>query len=144
MGVKYGAPIYLHIRNHCKQLLQAVIFNHTTHTHTCAQLASLIFIENQLALLLVNRPEHKLCKKIGYHWDLLLVGLLAGLNGLLGVPFMCAAAVRSVQHLQALSVYTSRNAPGEKPKLLRVHEQRVTNITVHILIRKPLLFVCIS
>ena len=43
---------------------------------------------------------------------------------------------RSLQHIQALSVYSAHNAPGEKPKLLKVHEQRLTNVAVHMLIRE--------
>ena len=73
-------------------------------------------------------------KPVGYHWDLFIVGILSGLFGLLGVPWICAASVRSYQHLQALSVFTKHNAPGEKPKLVKVHEQRVTNIVIHCLI----------
>ena len=41
---------------------------------------------------------------------------------------------RSVQHVQAMSVFKAHKAPGEKPKLLRVYEQRMTNILVHMLI----------
>ena len=58
------------------------------------QLAILIFIENQLALILVNKAEHKLQKAVGYHYDLLLVALVNGLGGVMGMPWVCAAAVR--------------------------------------------------
>ena len=110
-----------------------------THTHTHArQLSLLIFIENQLTVLLVNKPEHKLQKEVGYHFDLLIVAILAGICGLLGLPWVCAASIRSVQHLQALSVFTTKNPPGEKPRLLYVYEQRVTNIVVHFLISELL------
>ena len=91
-------------------------------------------MENQLCLILVNKPEHKLKKPVGYHLDLSIVAILSGFSGLLGSPFLCAAPVRSLQHLQALSVYTKKTAPGEKPKLLRVNEQRVATIIVHVLI----------
>ena len=94
----------------------------------------LIFIENQLALILVNKPENKLTKPVGYHLDLSLVAVLAGVCGLLGSPFLCGAPVRSIQHLQALSVFTRKHAPGEKPRLLRVHEQRVATVLVHVMI----------
>lgn len=97
-------------------------------------LGTLIFIENQLTLLLVNKHEHKLRKGVGYHFDLVIVGCLAGVCGIMGLPWHCAASVRSVQHLQALSIFSRRNAPGEKPKLEGIYEQRVTNIAVHFLI----------
>ena len=64
----------------------------------------------------------------------MIVGILAGLCGLFGMPWFCAASVRSIQHVQALSVFSRKNAPGEKPQLLRVYEQRVTNTVVHLLI----------
>ncbi|CAI8027990.1 Anion exchange protein 3 [Geodia barretti] len=33
-----------------------------------------------------------------------------------------------------MSVFKAHNAPGEKPVLLRVYEQRMTNVVVHLLI----------
>ena len=58
------------------------------------QLATLIFIENQLTCIVVNKPEHKLQKAVGYHYDLLLVALLNGVGGIMGMPWVCAASVR--------------------------------------------------
>ena len=55
-------------------------------------------------------------------------------SGVIGLPFLCAATVRSVTHLNALCVYSKTYAPGEKPKLEYVIEQRVTAIFVHIII----------
>ena len=89
-----------------------------------------------MTLLLVNKHEHKLCKGVGYHFDLVIVGCLAGVCCIMGLPWHCAAPVRSIQHLQALSIFSRRNAPGEKPKLEGIYEQRVTNIAVHFLICK--------
>lgn len=63
----------------------------------------------------------------------------AGVCGLLGMPWVCGAPIRSVQHLQALSVYSTKNPPGEKPKLLFIREQRVTTFVVHFLISE---YVC--
>ena len=121
---------------YCNNCTLFTIFSH------CLQLSILIFIENQLALITVNKPEHKLTKPVGYHLDLALVGILAGFSGILGLPFLCGAPIRSLQHLQALSVYTKKQAPGEKPTLIRIHEQRLTTIAVHILISElyPLVF----
>lgn len=73
-------------------------------------------------------------KGSGYHFDLCIVSVLAGLCGILGLPWQCAAPVRSVQHLQSLSYFSRKTAPGEKPQLEGVYEQRVTNIVVHMLI----------
>ena len=100
------------------------------------QFSILIFVENQLALIFVNNPEHKLTKPVGYHIDLFLVSILSGVAGLIGIPFLCGAPVRSIQHLQALSVFTKKHAPGEKPGLVKIHEQRLTSFAVHVLISK--------
>ena len=89
-----------------------------------------------MTLLLINKHEHHLVKGVGYHFDLLLVGIFAGICGIFGLPWLCAASVRSIQHLQALSRYSRKNAPGEKARLEGVYEQRVTNIAVHTLIRE--------
>lgn len=47
---------------------------------------------------------------------------------------MCSATVRSVTHVSALSVFSRTHAPGEKPQLLEVKEQRLTSLAVHVMI----------
>ena len=84
--------------------------------------------------MIVNKKDRKLKKGSGYHLDLFLIGLFATLCGILGLPFVCAATVRSVTHVSALTVYSRTHAPGEKPQLEEVKEQRVTGITVHIMV----------
>ncbi len=73
-------------------------------------------------------------KGSGFHLDLLLVGVAGVYLGLLGLPFMVCAAVKSITHVSALSVYSTSYAPGEKPQLLGVLEQRVTTVLVGLLI----------
>jgi len=75
-------------------------------------------------------------KGSGYHLDILVIGLLTMVGGFLGSPFMVSATVRSVAHVSALSVFSRTHAPGEKPKLEQVYEQRLTALAVHILIGK--------
>lgn len=53
---------------------------------------------------------------------------------------MCAAPVRTLAHWASLSVYTKTYIPGEKPKLIDVKEQRLTNICVHLAIGKICLY----
>lgn len=84
--------------------------------------------------MILNKKERKLKKGSGYHLDQLLLGFLTLLGGLFGLPWMCAATVRTVAHVSALSEYSRTHAPGEKPQLLGVKEQRVTNFAVHLLI----------
>lgn len=56
------------------------------------------------------------------------------INSLFGLPWMCAAPVRTLAHWASLTVYSKTYIPGEKPKLIDVKEQRLTNICVHLAI----------
>ena len=85
---------------------------------------------------IVNKKDRMLKKGSGYHLDIVVIGLLTLVGGFMGAPFMVAATVRSVAHLSSLSVFSRTHAPGEKPKLEHVFEQRVTALAVHILIGK--------
>ena len=84
--------------------------------------------------MIINKKDRKLKKGSGYHLDMFVIGFLAVISGVLGVPFMCSATVRSVTHVSALCVYSRTHAPGEKPQLIRVFEQRITALAVHILV----------
>lgn len=59
---------------------------------------------------------------------------------LAGLPVLTVATVRSVSHVSSLSVYSTTHAPGEKPTLERVYEQRVTALAVHIMMGKYCLY----
>lgn len=75
-------------------------------------------------------------KGSGFHLDTFIIGCMAVMNGLLGLPLVWAATVRSVTHVGALSVFSKSHAPGEKPKLIKVIEQRITALFIHIVIGK--------
>lgn len=77
---------------------------------------------------------NKVIKGTGYHLDILIAGLLVSISGLFGLPWICAAPVRSIAHVASLSKYSNTHAPGEKARLIDINDQRVTNIGVHILI----------
>ena len=62
------------------------------------------------------------------------MGIFALVCGVFGLPFMVAATVRSVAHVSALTCFSRSQAPGVKPKLEGVHEQRLTNLAVHVMI----------
>jgi anion exchange protein len=93
----------------------------------------LIFIETQIVNVIVNKPERKLQKGSGFHFDTLLIGIFCLMSGFIGFPMMGVAAVRSITHINALSVYSNTNAPGEKPRLVHVYEQRVTIVLAHLI-----------
>lgn len=86
-----------------------------------------------LSRLLLFSKERGLKKPMGFHWDLVLCGALMFASSLFGLPWMCAAAVQSLTHATSLTIM-KRTAPGEKPTVDCVVEQRVTTIVVSILI----------
>uniref|UniRef100_A0A8C5WXL9 Anion exchange protein n=1 Tax=Laticauda laticaudata TaxID=8630 RepID=A0A8C5WXL9_LATLA len=94
----------------------------------------LIFMDQQITAVIVNRKEHKLKKAAGYHLDLFWVGVLLAVCSFMGLPWYVAATVISIAHIDSLKMETETSAPGEQPEFLGVREQRVTGIIVFILI----------
>lgn len=94
----------------------------------------LIFMETQITTLIVSKKERMLVKGSGFHLDLLLIVVLGGCSAMFGLPWMAAATVRSVTHVNALTVMSKAVAPGDKPRIQEVKEQRVTGLLVSILV----------
>ncbi|XP_042715214.1 electrogenic sodium bicarbonate cotransporter 4 isoform X4 [Chrysemys picta bellii] len=93
----------------------------------------LIFMDQQITAVIVNRKEHKLRKAAGYHLDLFWVGVLMAVCSFMGLPWYVAATVISIAHIDSLKMETETSAPGEQPQFLGVREQRVTGIIVFVL-----------
>ncbi|XP_062913137.1 electrogenic sodium bicarbonate cotransporter 4-like isoform X6 [Mobula hypostoma] len=93
----------------------------------------LIFMDQQITGVIVNRKEHKLRKGAGYHLDLFWVGLLIAVCSFMGLPWYVAATVISIAHIDGLKMETETSAPGEQPQFLGVREQRLTGLVVFIL-----------
>ncbi|XP_064598631.1 electrogenic sodium bicarbonate cotransporter 1-like isoform X2 [Liolophura sinensis] len=93
----------------------------------------LIFMDQQITAVIVNRKENKLKKGSGYHLDMFVVALLIAACSLLGLPWYVAATVSAIAHIMSLKKESECNAPGEKPVFLGVREQRVTALLVGIL-----------
>uniref|UniRef100_A0A670KJD3 Anion exchange protein n=1 Tax=Podarcis muralis TaxID=64176 RepID=A0A670KJD3_PODMU len=94
----------------------------------------LIFMETQITTLIISKKERKLQKGSGFHLDLLLIVAMGGFCALFGLPWLAAATVRSVTHANALTVMSKAVAPGDKPKIQEVKEQRVTGLVVALLV----------
>ncbi|XP_072322027.1 anion exchange protein 3 [Eucyclogobius newberryi] len=94
----------------------------------------LIFMETQITSLIVSKKERRLVKGSGFHLDLLLIVILGAVCPLFGLPWLTAATVRSVTHVNALTVMSKATAPGEKPMIQEVKEQRVTGMLVSVLV----------
>ncbi|XP_041065855.1 electrogenic sodium bicarbonate cotransporter 4 [Carcharodon carcharias] len=93
----------------------------------------LIFMDQQITGVIVNRKEHKLRKGAGYHLDLFWVGLLLAICSFTGLPWYVAATVISIAHIDGLKMETETSAPGEQPQFLGVREQRLTGVVVFVL-----------
>ncbi|XP_061738115.1 sodium bicarbonate cotransporter 3-like isoform X2 [Nerophis ophidion] len=93
----------------------------------------LIFMDQQITAVIINRKEHKLKKGCGYHLDLLIVAVMLGVCSIMGLPWFVAATVLSISHVNSLKVESGCSAPGEQPKFLGIREQRVTGFMIFIL-----------
>ncbi|XP_053956547.1 anion exchange protein 3 isoform X2 [Anastrepha ludens] len=94
----------------------------------------LIFMESHISELIVDKPERGLKKGSGLHLDIVILGFLNTCCGLFGTPWHCAATVRSVTHVSALTVMSRTHAPGESPRIIDVKEQRVSGFFVSLMI----------
>ncbi|XP_034839338.1 electroneutral sodium bicarbonate exchanger 1 isoform X5 [Maniola hyperantus] len=94
----------------------------------------LIFMDQQITAVIVNRKENKLKKGCGYHLDLFVLAILIQICSIMGLPWFVAATVLSINHVNSLKVESECAAPGEKPQFLGVREQRVTHILIFLTI----------
>ncbi|XP_001601955.2 band 3 anion transport protein isoform X3 [Nasonia vitripennis] len=94
----------------------------------------LVFMETQISELIIDKKERKLRKGNGYHMDIVVVCLMNFGCGLIGAPWCCAASVRSLTHVNAVTVMSRTHAPGDKPHIVEVKEQRVSSLLVAILV----------
>lgn len=94
----------------------------------------LIFMDQQITSVIINRKENKLKKGGGYHLDLMVLCILIFICSLMGLPWFVAATVLSINHVNSLKLESECAAPGEKPQFLGVREQRVTHILIFLTI----------
>ncbi|XP_033179941.1 sodium-driven chloride bicarbonate exchanger isoform X2 [Bombus impatiens] len=94
----------------------------------------LIFMDQQITAVIVNRKENKLKKGCGYHLDLFVLAILIEICSVMGLPWFVAATVLSINHVNSLKLESECAAPGEKPQFLGVREQRVTHILIFLMI----------
>ncbi len=79
-------------------------------------LTILIFMDQHITAVIINRKANKLKKSAGYHLDLLIVLICMALNSLFGLPWFVAGTVLSMNHVIALRKMSTRTLPGEAPK----------------------------
>uniref|UniRef100_A0A8C3GKL8 Anion exchange protein n=1 Tax=Cairina moschata TaxID=8855 RepID=A0A8C3GKL8_CAIMO len=93
----------------------------------------LIFMDQQITAVIVNRKEHRLKKGCGYHLDLFMVAVMLGVCSVMGLPWFVAATVLSITHVNSLKLESGCSAPGEQPRFLGIREQRVTGLMIFVL-----------
>lgn len=64
----------------------------------------LVFMETHISELIVDKPERGLKKGSGLHLDIVLLSFLNIVCGFFGMPWHCAATVRSVTHVSAVTI----------------------------------------
>jgi len=70
--------------------------------------------------LIIDKKERRLKKGSGFHLDIVIVCIANVGCGLLGAPWQCAATVRSIAHVSAVTVMSRTHAPGDKPHIIEV------------------------
>nr|XP_020012660.1 anion exchange protein 4 isoform X6 [Castor canadensis] len=96
-------------------------------------LSILIFMDQQITAVILNRAEYRLQKGGGFHLDLFCVAVLMLLTSVLGLPWYVSATVISLAHMDSLRRESRACVPGEAPSFLGIREQRVTGLMVFIL-----------
>ena len=104
-------------------------------------LTVLVFLDQNITARIVNSPDHRLCKGEAYHLDLSVVGLLMVVCSLFGLPWLVAATVRSLNHVRSLATTEEVVSPNgdTRDRVIHVRENRVTGLTIHLLIGASLL-----
>jgi len=93
----------------------------------------LLFMETHICeLIMMEKTKEE--KGAGLHLDIVLLSGLNMLCAFFGGPWICAATVRAVSHVSALTVMSTTNVPGESPKVIGVRDQRLTATLVSIMI----------
>ena len=93
----------------------------------------LLFVETHICELLMIEKTGNL-KGAGLHWDIVLLCIINANSAIFGGPFICAATVRAMAHVSALTVMSTTHAPGESPKVVEVKDQRLSSLIVAVLI----------
>ncbi|XP_055481454.1 anion exchange protein 4 [Psammomys obesus] len=96
-------------------------------------LSILIFMDQQITAVILNRAEYRLQKGAGFHLDLFCVAVLMLFTSALGLPWYVSATVISLAHMDSLRKESEACVPGEAPHFLGIREQRLTGLAVFIL-----------
>ena len=93
-------------------------------------LTALFFMDQNISVRLVNKPENKLKKGEAYNIDMVALGGITALLSIFGLPWMCGATVQSMNHVRALT-QMKYNKETEAVEVDNVTETRVTGFITH-------------
>ena len=65
--------------------------------------AVLLFLDQNITVRLVNSPQHRLKKGAGYNLDMAVIAVLVAVCAAIGLPWVVAATVRSLNHVRSLA-----------------------------------------
>jgi hypothetical protein len=88
----------------------------------------LVFLDDGITWHLINRPENKITHGSAYNYDTVLIGVMIVVNSFLGLPWLVAATVRSMNHVQALA---EKDKDG---KITSIQQTRLTHLFIHVLV----------
>jgi len=98
----------------------------------------LLFLDQNITTRLVNSPDNKLKKGMGYHLDLAIVALIVLIASLFALPWIVAATVHSLNHVRSLADVKVVDVGGQKKeKIVSVRETRLSGLFIHLLIEPP-------
>ena len=80
-----------------------------------------------LSISLINHPSHKLQHGDAYNYDTVIIALMIVINSMLGLPWLVAATVRSLNHIHAMATKLPNG------KFVKVCETRLTGLGIHVL-----------
>ena len=72
-----------------------------------ALLTILFFLDHNISIRVVNSPDNGMKKSPAYHLDLLVLGGIVAVSSLLGLPWMCAATIQSLNHVRSVTDYVT-------------------------------------
>eukprot|EP00126_Sphaerothecum_destruens_P010768 Sdes_comp20803_c0_seq1m17128 len=101
----------------------------------------LVYLDTNLTGRLVNSEKYHLKKGHGFHWDFMVVSLLLLFNSFMGLPWFYAGTVRTLTHTMCLASSEEVIVDGYvSRKVIKVREQRISALAIHILVGMALFF----
>jgi len=99
----------------------------------------LLFAETAMVEILMEEKEKKLEKPGGVNWDLMVMSICTFFSSIFGLPWICVSGVQTIEHAKGLS-FMKKKAPGAKPEVDRVIENRVTTLALALLFGLTIFF----